>query len=385
LRIKEHIAERLIPGAFAVGLASAFFCCSYWGGIYSQQNPFPGFVRFYQALGPPGNFFPTINQLIALCRSRASSTSDVLVVIGGNSTFLGIAQPVDEIWSGYLQKDLGPSFAVVNLAQRGAPPTGGAESVAEALWKQGYKVIYVANVLPPAWGEPDGNSTYDYLYWNAHARNLLFSWDVRDRYLGADLVDREQRKERMIRARMDRFSNTEDLWNTLCYAQFCTAWDSVTGNEFWKPRKEFKDVAPLSLPIPERFAGDRVRIVEAVRTFVKQPGGTMMDTKMWPNVELQIAAGFVPQMRARSLIVVSSVSPYYIHQLSADEQNRYASFLRRSVGAYQQVGLHAMESGSLYEEGDYEDAVHMLPSGGRRLANEVAPEVRSIAHELYAK
>jgi hypothetical protein len=380
----ENIAGRLVPGAFAVGLASAFLYCTYCGGVYSQRNPFPGFVRFYQALGPQSNFFPTVNQLIALCKSRASK-SDILVVVGGNSTFLGVAQPVEEMWSGYLQKNLGASFVVVNLAQRSAPPTAGAESVAEALLKQGYKVIYVANVLPPNWSEPDGNSTYNYLYWNAHARNLLFSWDVRDRYIAGHPVDLNQRKEWMIRARMDRVSNAEDLWNTMCYAQFCTAWDLFTGSGFWKPRIQFKDQEGPVLPVPERFASDKARIVEAVRGMVKEPGGSAMDSKMWPNVEVQIAAGFVPQMRARSLIVVSTVSPYYIHQMSGDEQNRYASFLRRSAEAYRNVGLHAMESGSLYNEADYKDAVHMLPSGGRRLANEVAPEVRSIAHEIYAQ
>jgi hypothetical protein len=108
-----------------------------------------------------------------------------------------------------------------------------------------------------------------------------------------------------------------------------------------------------------------------------------MDPKIWPNLERQIYAGFVPQMRSRSLIVVSSISPYYLHRLSTDEQNRYALLLRRTAERYRAGGLHAMESGRLYDEADYQDAVHMIPSGSRRLANEVAPEVRSIAHEIY--
>jgi hypothetical protein len=251
--------------------------------------------------------------------------------------------------------------------------------------KQGYKIIYVANVLPTAWGEPDGNSTYNYMYWNARARDLLFSWDARDIFLAAEPANRDQREEWMVRARLDRVSNSEDLWNTLCYARFCTAWDLLTGSKFWQPRKEFKDQEPPPLPVPERFAGDLERIVEAVRSMVKEPGGSAMDPKIWPDLERQIDAGFVPQMRSRSLIVVSSVSPYYVHHLSTNEQNRYALLLRRAAETYRAGGLRAMEAGSLYDEADYKDAVHMIPSGGRRLANEVAPEVRSIAHELYAQ
>ena len=179
-RITEQVGGRLVPWACALGAVLGFFYCRYWGEIYSQQNPFPNFVRFYQALAPSSNFFVTVNQLIALCKSRASK-SDILVVVGGNSTFLGVAQPVEELWTRHLAENLGPGYVVVNLAQRGG--FGGAKNVAEALTKQGYQVIYLANVLPPEWGEPDGRAEYAYMYWDAHARNLLYAWEPRDRFL----------------------------------------------------------------------------------------------------------------------------------------------------------------------------------------------------------
>lgn len=384
MRIKEFIAERLVPTAFAAGLALGFLYCRYWGGIYSQQNPFPNFVRFYQALGPGSNFYATVNQLIALCKSRASQ-QDILVVVGGNSTFLGVAQPVEELWSRHLQENLGQGYVVVNLAQRGGFPTGGAESVAEALFKEGYRVIYIANVLPPDWGEPDGGSIYSYMYWNAQARDLLFSWAARDQRFSSDQANLERRNNLRVRARLDRASNSEDLWNTLCYAKFCTAWDSLTGADFWKPRKDFKDQEGPPLPVPERFAADRVRMAEMIRNYVKLPGGTVLTAETWVDLERKIDAGFVPQMRARSLVVVSSFAPYYVHQVAREEQDRYANVLRRTSEEYRAAGLHSIESGGEYADADYKDLVHMVPSGGRRLASEVTPEVRRMAHELYGR
>ena len=110
-----------------------------------------------------------------------------------------------------------------------------------------------------------------------------------------------------------------------------------------------------------------------------------MDPKIWPDLERLIEAGFVPRMKARSLVVVSSYAPYYVHRIPSEEQGRYAALLRRTEQEYRAAGLHSIESGSLYDDVDYKDLVHMVPSGGRRLANEVAPEVRKIAHELYAQ
>jgi hypothetical protein len=88
-------------------------------------------------------------------------------------------------------------------------------------------------------------------------------------------------------------------------------------------------------------------------------------------------------MRARTLIVVSSFSPYYVHHMTSEEQDRYSALLARAVVEFRAGGVSSIESGSLYADEDYKDSVHMVPSGGRRLASEVAPEVRRIAHEVY--
>ena len=373
---------RLSPVSFAAGVILGFIVCTYQGFVYSQRNPFHNFVRFYQALGPPGGFYPSANELMNLCKSRVTK-SDVLVLVGGNSTFLGATQPQDQIWSRRLGEYLGPAYTVINLAQRGGPASGAAGTVAEALIKEGYRVIYLANITPMGWTEPDGFSTYGYLYWNARARGLLFPWEPRERYLAENNSD--WRNTYKVRALFDRLSNAEDLWNALCYEKFCTAWDEVTQNNFWKPRKEFTDIEGQPAPSPQRFAARRQPDSEVIREFVKQPGGRMDRPDAWAEGAQKIDAGFVPQLRPRSLIVVTSYCSYYVHLLEKEEQQRYRAMLKRTVDTLRAAGIYSQEAGVDYDDADYADLVHLVPSGGDRLAREVAPEVRRIAHDLYAR
>ncbi len=357
--------------------------CTYQGFVYSQRNPFHDFVRFNRTLGPPGGFYPSVNELMNLCKSRVSK-SDLLVLIGGNSTFVGVAQLQDQIWSRRLGEDLGPGYTVINLAQRAGPASGAAGAVAEALVKEGYQVIYLANITPMGWSEPDGFSTYGYLFWNARARGLLFPWEARERYLAQN--NNDWRKTYKVRAVFDRFSNAEDLWNALCYEKFCTAWDELTQNNFWRPRKEFSaDEERAPAPSPQRFAARRQPDIETIRELVKQPGGRMDRPEEWTDGAQKIDAGFVPQLRPRSLIVVTSFCSYYVHLLEKEEQRRYATMLQRTVDTLRAVGIHSQEAGLDYDDADYNDLVHLVPSGGDRLAREVAPEVRRIAHDVYGR
>ncbi len=374
---------RLSPVSFSVGVILGFIVCTYQGFVYSQRNPFHNFVRFNRALGPPGGFYPSINELMNLCKSRVSK-SDLLVLIGGNSTFVGVAQPLDQLWSRRLGEDLGSSYTVINLAQRGGPASGAAGAVAEALVKEGYQVIYLANITPLGWTEPDGFSTYGNLFWNARARGLLFPWEPRERYLAENNSD--WRKTYRVRAVFDRFSNAEELWNALCYEKFCTAWDEVTQNNFWRPRKEFSaDEESEPGPSPQRFAALLQHDSEIIRELVKQPGGRMDRADAWTEGTQKIEAGFVPQLRSRSLIVVTSFCSYYVHLLEKEEQRRYGAMLQRTVDTLRSAGIQSQEAGLDYDDADYADLVHLVPSGGDRLAREVAPQVRRIAHDLYAR
>ena len=76
LRIKDYTVERFVPLAFAAGIALGFFLCRGWGEVAARTNPFPEFVRFYQALAPSSGYFPTVNQLVVCNATRCIDHSE---------------------------------------------------------------------------------------------------------------------------------------------------------------------------------------------------------------------------------------------------------------------------------------------------------------------
>jgi hypothetical protein len=52
--------------------------------------------------------------------SHSASKRQILVLVGGNSILLGVGQKKEQLWTKELQRVLGPDFAVVNIAFRGA-------------------------------------------------------------------------------------------------------------------------------------------------------------------------------------------------------------------------------------------------------------------------
>ncbi len=106
---------------------------------------------------------------------------------------------------------------------------------------------------------------------------------------------------------------------------------------------------------------------------------------LWREMNEGLDAGTVPELRSRSLLVVSSFCTYYLHQLTEHEQQRYAEMRDRTVAGFRSMGFRSIEAGSRFEESEYADLLHLLPPGGERLAGVLAPEIKRIAQEVYGK
>src|SRR5439155_22335810 len=91
------------------------------------------------------------------------------------------------------------------------------------------------------------------------------------------------------------------------------------------------------------------------------------------------AASFPAPTRPRTLLVVYWLSPHYVHLLTPDEQACSAVVSRATVRHMQKLGFSAVEFGADCDEADYGDAVHLAPSGGAKLADTVAPQIRALA------
>ena len=255
----DRLRDSVRPGFFFLGLLFGFICCCLAGKIAQSSNPYEHFRRFYFALQPVTDYYPTISQLIAIAKEPLIE-GKTLVIIGGNSVGFGIGQG-DGLWSDQLQKNLGTSFAVRNFAMNGNfSPIGGAYLAFLSLSRFYRKIYYVTFSRPGCQDDLDG-SFYGYsYYWDARYKRLLPAMKIEEqniefRHVGLTAQGRTQLDETLFDACLDSYFYFRDLWTTVAYNSISTIWTQPTAANFLLPRRFYKDFdSPIKFSAPERFA-----------------------------------------------------------------------------------------------------------------------------------
>src|SRR5262249_20641993 len=251
-----------------------------------------------------------------------------------------------------------------------------------------------------------------YFFWDAYLRGLLLPHSERDARLedrfqklrqgvgqpleaagGAEAVAAaEALAELQRRCRLGSPPAFNDLWPTLADRVVFTAWvdqASRAGSFFW-PRRCFGDTDHGAWPLEERYRHDNERIMQYVRATMAglcvkdERQNWVEDTRSgdWTSFEQSFRCAFPKAIRGRTLLLVRRGSPYYIDQLSAEERACYARLMQIAVGKLQHLGFSALEVGAGYTAADYGDLQHLTASGGEKLAEAVAPQVRALARQL---
>ncbi len=383
------------PVAFLLGLVLGLAMCSLFARWVSSRGYHETFTRFHVRLSPEAHYYPTIEEMCGIVRARCRP-DQVLVIVGGNSIFHGVGQPVGKIWTEELQRLLGDRFVVINFAFRGALCTDGGAVVADVLRKEYPRQIYVANAGPFGPPAPYGLEPYRYLFREARARGLLEDFGPRD-----DLVAEFDRLNYGISwlfelhgtGLLDRVLRYRDLWNWVGYNFYFTIKSPHTPNlpqAIWA-RKKFRDEEGdyEITPFRDRFtAANRAIEMKIVRGFselfyLKDGRGEWQLNPIRKGNFMHFARGAVPdQLKPRTLIMLSRNSPYYLKNLTKDEMVREDAAYRDGVAAWQEAGYAAAEYGRAFAEQDFGDRTHLTASGGRKLAEIVAREARAIADRL---
>jgi hypothetical protein len=105
-------------------------------------------------------------------------------------------------------------------------------------------------------------------------------------------------------------------------------------------------------------------------------------SECWNFLERSAVTSFPEPTRGRTLLLIRWPSPHYLGQLSPDEQAGYAAISRCTVRRLGRLGFAALEFGADYTPADYADVHHLAESGGVKLAEEVATQVRDLARCL---
>ena len=384
------------PKTFLVGLAGGFAALSALGWWLGRQNAHPGFTRFVPSISPETFYYPTVAEMSAIVRAQYRP-GQILVLVGGNSILYGSGQPADQLWSRRLQELLGPRFCVVNLAFRGGSPSDGAMVVAEALRREFPRQILVANTGTVQGISPIGSEPFRFLFWEAYYKGELENYAprnavVRD-FFGARAGLSAVQFDTAGRVWLDRGLHFRDLWNWVGMRWIFTIPDPYypTWREQFQPRERFEDTEGDfdATPFAERFPANTLTLeTQITRGFTEThyertpAGGWMMRPAKQAEIESNLRATMPEPLRRRTLIIVSRNSPFYVQQLTPDEQRRDAQSYDDTIALYRSTGYAAMTYPADINENDYGDRAHLTVSGGRKLADAVAEEVRAMAANL---
>lgn len=386
-----RLAQRPVP--VLVGVVVGFLGCCLAGRLAAQQQPFENFVRFHQGIAPDSHFYPPFSQVLNLARSRVHPDK-VLVVVGGNSILHGAGQRESQIWTNHLQALLGEDYVVLNLALRGNDPFEFGGLVAERLAAEGVPVIFVTaaldgNIDIGAEGAWEGR-IYQYFFWDAWGKGLLPPDEERNRWLENEsfLKDRRtsQRQESRYRGLVEGLVYAGDLWNTVAYRYLGSVWSPLKYDQFWKAHRNISDADPGSNVPFERYNREE-EVPHAHRIMQAWIHSPAADALLKGDCDERVAAPFhkfLPSaLYDRTLLVFRLEGVYFLDRLPPDERARYRTVAHRLPQAIAGGGLQVQLLGEDYSMRDYFDRSHFSEQGGRRVAADLAPTIRSMAARLY--
>ena len=380
----SQISSWLLVGGIAIG-----FLLASWAGQRAAATSRPeSFQRFHQRISPDALFYPPYAMLETLALEHWQP-GQTLVIVGGNSILNGVGQPLEDLWSRRLQENLGAEYVVVNLALRSAYPTQAGALVAEALRQKGYPVIYVTNTNPVAGCGLAAAPPYGYLYWQALALGRLPDFPARDTRILSwvkTLPPTAQREvaETRLAGRLEPWFHAQSLWHEIGYRHFFTVWNFILGSDFLSPRRQQVDFEASPPPVRERFRYHLEEELAIIRGMtagladMTSEGHWHLSESARRKLEEEIESGFCPELRPNTLLLLDGSCPYYLEKLTPDERTRNQEIYTACADVWRSHGIACAITGLGFISKDYTDRAHLSGTGGRKLADLVAANIRAI-------
>jgi alginate O-acetyltransferase complex protein AlgI len=380
----------LQPNYLFLGVLLGFgFCCL--AGKYPQtHNIYKNIVRYHQGLNPQSAYYPTASQTKAWAEATIPKDK-ILVVIGGNSVFMGMRQNVSDIWTLELQKLLGDQFAILNVGLPNGSPTGVGAVTFEMLSKEYPKIIFAVNGIPIGGMPLDGGGTYNYFFWDAYYRGLLDF--TPDRLELVKAYRREEWKsvdgqELHIRSYVDSFVNANDLWTWFGYGCLWTVWSDKTADTPFLARQYYEDDHDLPYTKPINFCIPPPKDKPANYQFrlrVNITGTSITPNALWDS-DMKNQALVVPiSQRKQTIMALHWFNPYTCSALTKEEIAAQDFCYNSAEEVYRNAGYTTLQVGKDYSGEEYiaYDGTHLNPEGGRHMARQLAPLILQIAKDQH--
>lgn len=189
-----------------------------------------------------------------------------------------------------------------------------------------------------------------------------------------------------IGAALDSTLRFQDLWTYVAYEYAFTVWTFQRFNMFTAARRGHAE----ELMSHETFAkiqrdvrANKTRQAGAVnelRHIIQSRQNTGMDAFL-AGVRDGYDRAFAARWRPRVLAFTLRVNPFYF-TAAPELLKPYAAIEGGIVNLLRELGYNAVSIGADWSWDDFVDEGHLMPAGGRRLATELAPEIRAIAARL---
>jgi hypothetical protein len=368
------------PLPFFAGLVLGLLALSWLGSVVQSTRLAESFVRFHQMISVETGYFPTARQIRSVVERRIEPEPKVYVIVGGSSVEHGDGQHESLIWTRFLQEHLGPSFRVINLAQRGGTATEFGNIGAELLLREGRPVIFVAGASVSAFSYRIQGSLYRDAIFDAWHRGYLLPWPPRDQLLS----DAAWRGPPALRGSalgglLNACLNFNDLWNFVGYEYATSNWNRLLAERSFYSRASFAD--PAFTPeqnVSLRYRGDMDQAMRFIRSQILSP-----TDPSWKEIMARTEQMTPPRLRAVTLAVVNLYSPYYLDRLDPTDRQALVAQAHDHARRLREIGFHRVEVPAIdFTADDYMDAIHKTVSGGRKVAAKVAPIIRTMATEL---
>jgi len=390
--LSERVFRTLVNGrVFLIGVLIGLLICTVGGWIESHRSPFQGFVRFHRWINSETLFYPTISQMVETGRQDVNQNK-ILVIVAGDSILFGSGQLPADLWTRRLQEQLGPDYTVKLLAYPGSAFADAGVVAGEVLQQQRGKVILLSHMFI-AHLNPLEKQTHPHFFWQARARGLLMNDPAREaaaQHAIAVLAEQNKLREMPLASKVDAYLRFNDLWNAVGYRNFMTVWEPLTAEHFWWPRKDFTD-PEVPKPVEARNPPDLYAQHMALpRRWIEglcikgQDGQWKEDpnSKEWKAFESLADVVIPPAMRKCTLAVVTYESIFYRRDLTPDEKIQYELSIQGTVRRMNERGYSAVPVGKDFSVDDYNDVLHFSPTGGVKMADTVAPQIKAMAKQL---
>lgn len=384
----------LRPAYFFIGIITGFIACCIAGMIISHHARFAKFERFFRAISPEMHYYPTSSELLATAK-HIVDPHKILVLVGGSSIFRGTGQNIDEVWTRDLQKLLGADYQVLNFAVNGGDLNSFGGTAYRILFEKFPNMIYVATATYGGPPEIDGVSTYNYLFWDAYYKGLFHSDKAELQKIHALRKTQMQDPagiEKHLLSFLDSYFYFRNLWNWVSYHVKMSVWtESAFKKRPFTARDRYIDETDATLKqqqfnvahSPARFDAEvdlYKRIIESLADL--SPKHPRMLGPRHEVTRRTFENAFSPEYRKKTLCVFIRENPRQLSRLSKKHLAAHELIFTETARLTESLGYHAIDIGKDFRPDDYFDGGHLMASGGKKVAVQVAAKIKQMTATL---